>query len=219
VFACGDGLQGIYLWRHADPRWFAAATTEGTYLGVDWDTHENRTATTTYRCVPDIAAGINAIAEPVFSDPARGNLGDLDASYPRLDAARATARAAMEPRSTSRRSQASVTPAPRCGRTPTGSSGRRTCSRPTSRGARRRNLLQRRRRPARRHGAVPPRDADARVRGGVRRGRPPGPHCDRRAVRLPRRRDGARRLRVADRARLSAAHEQTPHRVSPERRV
>jgi len=88
VFACGDGLQGIYLWRHADPRWFAAATTEGTYLGVDWDTHENRTATTTYRCVPDIAAGINAIAEPVFSDPARGNLGDLDASYPRLDAAR-----------------------------------------------------------------------------------------------------------------------------------
>jgi len=54
----------------------------------DWDTHENRTATTTYRCVPDIAAGINAIAEPVFSDPARGNLGDLDASYPRLDAAR-----------------------------------------------------------------------------------------------------------------------------------
>jgi len=88
VFACGDGLKGIYLWRHADPRWFAAATTEGTYLGVDWDTHENRTATTTYRCVPDIAAGINAIAEPVFSDPARGNLGDLDASYPRLDAAR-----------------------------------------------------------------------------------------------------------------------------------
>nr|WP_241659164.1 UvrD-helicase domain-containing protein [Halorubrum salsamenti] len=88
VFACGDVLQGIYLWRHADPRWFGAATTEGTYLGVDWDTHENRTATTTYRCVPDIAAGINAIAEPVFDDPARGDLGDLDASYPRLDAAR-----------------------------------------------------------------------------------------------------------------------------------
>ncbi|WP_050032679.1 UvrD-helicase domain-containing protein [Halorubrum halophilum] len=88
VFACGDVLQGIYLWRHADPRWFAAATTEGTYLGVDWDTHENRTATTTYRCVPDVAAGINAIAERVFDDPARGDLGDLDASYPRLDAAR-----------------------------------------------------------------------------------------------------------------------------------
>lgn len=88
VFACGDGLQGIYLWRHADPRWFAAATTEGTYLGVDWDTHENRSATTSYRCVPDVAAGINAIAEPVFADPARGDLGDFDASYPRLDAAR-----------------------------------------------------------------------------------------------------------------------------------
>ena len=88
VFACGDVRQGIYLWRHADPRWFAAATTEGTYLGVDWDTHENRTATATYRCVPDVAAAINAVAEPVFSDPARGGLGDLDAAYPRLDAAR-----------------------------------------------------------------------------------------------------------------------------------
>ncbi|WP_435097129.1 UvrD-helicase domain-containing protein [Halorubrum sp. N11] len=88
VFACGDTLQGIYLWRHADPRWFAAATTEGTYLGVEWDTHENRRATTTYRCVPDIAAGINAIAEPVFDDPARGGLGDLDAAYSRLVSAR-----------------------------------------------------------------------------------------------------------------------------------
>ncbi|PHQ38265.1 exonuclease V subunit beta, partial [Halorubrum persicum] len=88
VFACGDVRQGIYLWRHADPQWFAAATTEGRYLGVDWDTHENRTATTTYRCVPAVAAGINAIAEPVFTDPARGGLGDLGVSYPRLDAAR-----------------------------------------------------------------------------------------------------------------------------------
>jgi len=88
VFACGDVFQGIYLWRHADPGLFAAATTEGTYLGVDWDTHENRTATTTYRCVPDVAAAINAVAEPVFTDPARGALGDLDASYSRLDAAR-----------------------------------------------------------------------------------------------------------------------------------
>ncbi|EMA58749.1 UvrD-helicase domain-containing protein [Halorubrum lipolyticum] len=88
VFACGDALQGIYLWRHADPRWFAAATAEGTYLGVDWDTHENRTATTTYRCVPDVAAAINAVAGPVFDDPARGRLGDLDAASPRLNAAR-----------------------------------------------------------------------------------------------------------------------------------
>ena len=88
VFACGDTLQGIYLWRNADPRWFAAATTDGTYLGVDWETHEHRTATTTYRCVPGVAAGINAVAEPVFDDPARGDLGDLDASSPRLDAAR-----------------------------------------------------------------------------------------------------------------------------------
>lgn len=88
VFACGDVLQGIYLWRNADPTWFDAATREGEYLGVDWDTHENRTATTTYRCVPDIAAGINAIAEPMITDPARGDLGDLDTTYERLDAAR-----------------------------------------------------------------------------------------------------------------------------------
>jgi len=88
VFACGDVLQGIYLWRHADPTWFDAATRKGEYLGVDWDTHENRTATTTYRFVPDIAAGINAIAEPMITDPARGDLGDLDTTYDRLDAAR-----------------------------------------------------------------------------------------------------------------------------------
>jgi ATP-dependent helicase/nuclease subunit A len=88
VFACGDVLQGIYLWRHADPTWFDTAATDGTYLGVDWDTHETRTATTTYRCVPDIAAGINAIAEPMFADSARGNLGGLDTQYSRLNAAR-----------------------------------------------------------------------------------------------------------------------------------
>lgn len=88
VFACGDVLQGIYLWRHADPTWFDAATMGGEYLGVDWDTHENRTATTTYRCVPDIAAGINAIAESMITDPVRGDLGDLDTTYERSDAAR-----------------------------------------------------------------------------------------------------------------------------------
>ena len=88
VFACGDVRQGIYLWRHADPTWFDAATTTGEYLGVSWDTHENRTATTTYRCVPDIAAGINAISEPMLTDRARGDIGDLDVTYPRLQAAR-----------------------------------------------------------------------------------------------------------------------------------
>ena len=88
VFACGDVRQGIYLWRHADPTWFDTAIASGRYLGVDWETHENRTATTTYRCVPDIAAGINAIAEPTFTDPARGDIGDLDVTYPQLEAAR-----------------------------------------------------------------------------------------------------------------------------------
>lgn len=88
VFACGDVHQGIYLWRHADPTWFHTATAGGRYLGVDWETHENHTATTTYRCVPDIAAGINVIAEPMLTDPARGDIGDLDLTYPQLEAAR-----------------------------------------------------------------------------------------------------------------------------------
>ncbi len=88
VCAVGDALQGIYLWRHADPSWFETATTSGTYLGVDWDTYENRTATTTYRCVPDVATAINSISEPVFSDPSRGNLGTLDSKYSPLEAAR-----------------------------------------------------------------------------------------------------------------------------------
>ena len=88
VFACGDVRQGIYRWRHADPTVFDEATTDGTYLGVEWDNHEHRTATTTYRCTPAIAAAINTIAEPVFDDSARGNIGDLETSYPPLEAAR-----------------------------------------------------------------------------------------------------------------------------------
>ncbi|SFC58196.1 ATP-dependent helicase/nuclease subunit A [Halobiforma haloterrestris] len=88
VCAVGDALQGIYLWRHADPSWFETATTSGTYLGIDWDTHENRTATTTYRCVPDVATAINSISEPVFSDPSRGDLGTLDTTFSPLEAAR-----------------------------------------------------------------------------------------------------------------------------------
>lgn len=88
VLGCGDVLQGIYLWRHADPSLFESATTSGRYLGIDWDVHENRTAATTYRCVPAIASAVNTVAEPIFGDPARGNIGDLDAEYTPLEAAR-----------------------------------------------------------------------------------------------------------------------------------
>lgn len=88
VFAAGDLLQSIYLWRDADPTLFERAITTGAYLGVDWDIHDHRTATTTYRCRPAIAHAINAICEPALTDPERGDLGDLDVNYPGLDPAR-----------------------------------------------------------------------------------------------------------------------------------
>ncbi|RLM49494.1 UvrD-helicase domain-containing protein [Halorubrum sp. Atlit-28R] len=88
VLACGDTLQSIYRWRHADPSLFTTACREGQYLGIDWDTHATVTAATTYRGTPDIAAGINTIMRPVFDDPARGGLSDFAATYPGLDASR-----------------------------------------------------------------------------------------------------------------------------------
>lgn len=88
VFACGDTLQSIYVWRHADPTLFQSATETGEYLGIDWDTHVNETATTTYRCVPDVSAAINKISESMFADASRGDLGTLDTTYSPLEAAR-----------------------------------------------------------------------------------------------------------------------------------
>ncbi|MDB2276726.1 UvrD-helicase domain-containing protein, partial [Halorubrum ezzemoulense] len=49
VLACGDTLQSIYRWRHADPSLFTSACREGQYLVIDWDTHATATAATTYR--------------------------------------------------------------------------------------------------------------------------------------------------------------------------
>jgi ATP-dependent helicase/nuclease subunit A len=88
VCCAGDLMQCIYSWRHAEPTLFENATDDGEYLGIEWDTHEHRTATTTYRCVPEIARVINEIAEPALTDPTRGNLGELDIRYPGLDANR-----------------------------------------------------------------------------------------------------------------------------------
>ena len=88
VFCAGDLLQSIYRWRHAEPTLFETATDTGNYLGITWNTHEHRTATTTYRCRPDIARAINEICEPALTDPARGNLGELEIQYPGLEATR-----------------------------------------------------------------------------------------------------------------------------------
>jgi ATP-dependent helicase/nuclease subunit A len=88
VFGAGDLLQSVYLWRHAEPTLFETATIDGEYLGIDWEVHEHRTAKTTYRCVPDVASAINEITEAALTDPARGNLGELDVQYPGLEADR-----------------------------------------------------------------------------------------------------------------------------------
>ncbi|PGF14406.1 exonuclease V subunit beta [Natrinema sp. CBA1119] len=88
VLAAGDIRQSVYVWRDAYPRLFERAVEEGRYLGIDWDTHVVETAATTYRCTPDVAAAVNAIAEPMLTDPTRGDVGALDVVYPRLDADR-----------------------------------------------------------------------------------------------------------------------------------
>ncbi|MFC7074709.1 UvrD-helicase domain-containing protein [Halovenus rubra] len=85
VFGSGDLLQSIYRWRHADPLLFQSAIKDGQYLGIDWKTHEHRTATTTYRCCPAVAAAINSIAKPVLTDKRRGAFGALDVTYPGIE--------------------------------------------------------------------------------------------------------------------------------------
>ena len=93
VLLVGDREQCIYAWRNAQPSLFAAAAGEGRYFGVDWDSHERRTATRTYRSRPAVAAAIDTVFEPVFTDPARGAVdaftdGDGVESYDLLTAVR-----------------------------------------------------------------------------------------------------------------------------------
>jgi ATP-dependent helicase/nuclease subunit A len=88
VLAAGDLRQTVYVWRDAHPGIFERAVESGRYLGIDWNTHVVETASTTYRCTPDVAAAVNTIAEPSLTDPTRGDIGDLDVIYPRLDADR-----------------------------------------------------------------------------------------------------------------------------------
>ncbi|WP_128903760.1 UvrD-helicase domain-containing protein [Halorubrum amylolyticum] len=88
VFAAGDTLQSVYLWRHADPSLFARACHEGRYFGIEWETHVSVTATTTYRCRPNVAAAVNRVVAPAFADPTRGGLSEFDAGFPGLESAR-----------------------------------------------------------------------------------------------------------------------------------
>lgn len=72
VLLVGDREQCIYAWRNAQPRLFATAAHDGRYFGREWETHERRTATQTYRFRPSVAAAIDTVFAPVFADPTRG---------------------------------------------------------------------------------------------------------------------------------------------------
>jgi len=89
VAVAGDIRQSIYGWRDAHPELFDSAITDGIYFCIDWEKHVVETATRTYRCRPDVAAAINAIAQPALTDPTRGNIGSLDIDYPTLEPVRA----------------------------------------------------------------------------------------------------------------------------------
>jgi ATP-dependent helicase/nuclease subunit A len=71
VLLVGDREQCIYAWRNAQPSLFDAAA-DGRYFGIDWEPHERRTATRSYRFRPSIAAAIDTVFEPTFTDPTRG---------------------------------------------------------------------------------------------------------------------------------------------------
>lgn len=88
VLAAGDFRQTVYHMRDAHPWIFERAVEDGRYLDIDRDTQLTETAATTYRCTPDIGAAINEIAEPSLSDPTRGDIGDLDVTYPHFNAIR-----------------------------------------------------------------------------------------------------------------------------------
>ena len=72
VLLVGDREQCIYAWRNAQPSLFDTAATAGRYFGIDWETHERRSATRTYRSRPAITAALDTVFEPVFTDPTRG---------------------------------------------------------------------------------------------------------------------------------------------------
>jgi len=93
VLLVGDREQCIYAWRNAQPSLFDRAATEGEYFGVDWAPHERRSAIRSYRFRPSIAAAIDTVFEPTFSDPARGGAeaaadGREARAYDRLSAVR-----------------------------------------------------------------------------------------------------------------------------------
>lgn len=75
VLLVGDRKQSIYAWRNAQPSLFAAAVEDGEYFDVGWTNHESARATRTYRCRPEVAAAIDTVFDPVFTDPTRGGSG------------------------------------------------------------------------------------------------------------------------------------------------
>lgn len=75
VLLVGDRNQSVYAWRNAQPSLFAQAVEDGEYFGIDWTNHEAARATRTYRCRPEVAAAIDTVFDPVFSDQTRGDTG------------------------------------------------------------------------------------------------------------------------------------------------
>jgi ATP-dependent helicase/nuclease subunit A len=74
VLLVGDRDQCIYAWRNAQPSLFDAAATDGEYFGINWEPHERRSATRSYRFRPAIAAAIDTVFEPTFTDSTRGGV-------------------------------------------------------------------------------------------------------------------------------------------------
>ncbi|WP_321163762.1 UvrD-helicase domain-containing protein [Halorubrum saccharovorum] len=146
VFACGDVLQGIYLWRHATrggspprrPRGRISAWT-GTLTRTERRPPPTGACPTSPRGSTRSPSGCSTIRPAGIWETSTHRTRDWTRPARASPAARTTKTTTIPtettvPPSTSRRSPASAAPDPRRGRIPTERAARRTCSRRSSRG-------------------------------------------------------------------------------------